>query len=308
MFSTKLYASPAIAMAFLSLTTVACAQSQLSDISSGVKTDQTPDIDLSREHEGRRAELLSAFFGLDDDGRLKRAARRSCNISDATDGMPVIFSEELDPTTIEAGDIRIELSSGDLGDVTCVTLGPALEPGEHRTLLTLGDFGDAVENPPVRVEIVGNLHDKTGNLNFRGASIAVTPLVAGPSLVLAHPVPQGTWKTDNKTQTNWRKQANCPEDGLKQIIRTVWDGGVRPIPEQTQDTSLADLYSVTLEQADGTQLTINPFSVGNLADRDNNHELCLDVEGHPVRVAFPGGYLVDPNDDKNDDTSVEITR
>ncbi len=308
MVSTKLYASPAIAMAFLSLTTVACAQSQLSDVSSGVKTDQTPDSDLSREHEGRRAELLSAFFGLDDDRRLKRAARRSCNISDASDGMPVIFSEELDPTTIEAGDIRVELSSGELGVVTCVTLGPALEPGEHRTLLTLGDFGDAVENPPVRVEIVGNLHNKTGNLNFRGASIAVTPLDTGPSLVLAHPVPQGTWKTDNKTQANWRKQANCPEDGLKQIIRTVWDGGVRPIPEQTQDTSLADLYSVTLEQADGTQLTISPFSVGNLADRDNNHELCLDVEGHPIRVAFPGGYLVDPNDDANDDTSVDITR
>ena len=308
MVSTKLYASPAIAMAFLSLTTVACAQSQLSDVSSGVKTDQTPDSDLSREHEDRRAELLSAFFGLDDDRRLKRAARRSCNISDASDGMPVIFSEELDPTTIEAGDIRVELSSGELGVVTCITLAPALEPGEHRTLLTLGDFGDAIENPPVRVEIVGNLHDKTGSLNFRGASIAVTPLDAGPSLVLAHPVPQSAWKTDDKTQANWRKQANCPEGGLKQIIRTVWDGGVRPIAEQTQDISLADLYSVTLEQADGIQLTISPFSVGNLADRDNNHELCLDVEGRPIRVGFPGGYLVDPNDDANDDTAAEVAR
>lgn len=308
MFSHKLHATSAIATVLCSFSPIASAQLQRSDVSSGVAVDQTPDSTLSRENNGHRAELVSAFYGLDDDRRLKRAARRNCDASDATDGMPIIFSEELDPTTIEAGDIRVELSSGELGEVTCVTLFPAVEAGEHRTLLTLGHFGDADENPPVRVEIVGNLHDKDGRLNFRGASIAVTPLVAGPSLVLAHPIQADIWQTDSKMNANWRKQSNCPEQGLNQIIRAVWDGGVRPIPEKMQDASLADLYSITIEHSDGTHATVAPFSVGNLADTDNNHELCLDVEGKPIKVMFPGGYLMDPNDDENDDTSVEITR
>ena len=50
-----------------------------------------------------------------------------------------------------------------------------------------------------------------------------------------------------------------------------------------------------------------PFALGNLNDNDNNHDLCLDVEGTPVSVSFPAGYVTDPNGDLNPDTGAEIT-
>ena len=118
--------------------------------------------------------------------------------------------------------------------VDCVTLAPALDSGERRTALLLGDFGSADTDPPATVEIVGNLLSSDGALNFRGAAIAVTPLAPGPALVLAESVPVDQWKLDQPGGP-WSVGSGCP-DGTLQAIRAVWQGGItKPNGEEVDD-------------------------------------------------------------------------
>ena len=56
--------------------------------------------------------------------------------------MPVIFSTEIDHTTLQAGDFRVTTASGATGEMLCVTLLPATDGGELRTVLLVGEFGD----------------------------------------------------------------------------------------------------------------------------------------------------------------------
>lgn len=59
---------------------------------------------------GRSANLLSAFFGLDNSLPIK--ANRICLGTTGLDGMPVIFSTEIDHDTLQAGDFRVTKDSG----------------------------------------------------------------------------------------------------------------------------------------------------------------------------------------------------
>jgi hypothetical protein len=58
---------------------------------------------------------------------------------------------------------------------------------------------------------------------------------------------------------------------------------------------------------DGSRDEIAPAALADLGDRDNNHRLCLGTTDPAVSVAFPAGYLVDPNQDRNPDTRVAVT-
>ena len=48
-------------------------------------------------------------------------------------------------------------SFGDIHIPICVFLAPANENGENRTVLLIGEFGTAINNPPVEIRIVGDL-------------------------------------------------------------------------------------------------------------------------------------------------------
>jgi hypothetical protein len=90
-------------------------------------------------------------------------------------------------------------------------------------------------------------------------------------------------------------------------VRVRWTGGIsKPNDEEVDDVE-REQYLVTIEAADGSVKEVVPFALGNLDDNDNNHDLCLDVEGKPVSVSFPAGYVTDPNGDLNPDTGAEIT-
>ncbi|MEL6241204.1 MAG: hypothetical protein AAFR19_07825 [Pseudomonadota bacterium] len=152
---------------------MAGASPSLAEVTSLDLTDTTTDAGLPRESGGQSAELLFAFFGLDN--ALSPLSRLICRGAPGKDGMPVIFSTEIDHTTMQAGDFRVTTASGALGQMQCVTLLQATDGGELRTVLLVGEFGTAETDPPVSVEIVGHLHSIDGMLNFRGASIDVTP-------------------------------------------------------------------------------------------------------------------------------------
>jgi len=99
--------------------------------------------------------LLSAFFGLDN--KLTQRANRICRGGAGLDGMPVIFFTEIDHATLQPGDFLIMKKSGAKGYAHCATWVPATDAGELRTVLLIGEFGNADADAPARVEVAEHI-------------------------------------------------------------------------------------------------------------------------------------------------------
>ena len=153
------------------------------------------------------------------------------------------------------------------------------------------------------MQVVGEvLSDGTtgGPVSFRGTTVDVTPLEAGPSLVLAEVVPADEWSVSGRGSA-------CPAE-TPQVIRVTWAGGVTPSSGRDAGDTERALYRVTVEHPDGTRDDIVPVALADLGDNDNNHHLCLDTVDPAIAVSFPAGRLVDPNEDLNPDTSIRVNR
>jgi hypothetical protein len=264
------------------------------------------DVTATQDANGREAALLSAFFGIDNG--LPRAANRGiCKGAAGSDGMPVIFSHEIDVDTLQSGDFRVVAESGAIGEVLCVTPAPATDSGELRTILIVGEYGSA-EDQPFSVEIIGNLLSKDGQLNFVGAKATVIALEEGPTIKWSEVVPESQWELGKAaTSLPWGGGDGCPLN-TKQVVRVTWAGGVtKPGGDEIDDVE-REAYRVTMSIGDEGETELVPFAIGDLGDGDNNHELCLDRSGLPQRVDFPAGFLTDPREDLNPDSSIKITR
>ncbi len=268
------------------------------------KDTTTTDVVATEDANGRQATLLSGFFGLDD--ALPRfASRVFCKGAAGKDGMPVVFSHEIDVETLQAGDFRVVAESGAVGEITCVTPAPADDIGETRTVLMIGQFGSA-EDQPASVEIIGNLLSIDGQLNFKGARTTVIALEEGPTMKWSEVVPEQQWNLGNPgTSFPGGGGDSCPL-GTKQVVRVTWAGGItKPGGAEVDDTERA-AYRVTTSFDDGSETELVPFAIADLGDGDNNHQLCLDRAGTPLRVSFPAGLVTDPREDLNPETTIEI--
>ena len=271
------------------------------------QTDETrTDITDTRDASGRAAQLVGALFGRDDD-LPHMFGLVACKGAGGKDGMPIVFSHEVDHTTLEPGDITITTASGQRGDITCLTMAPADDPGELRTALLLGQFGGP-DDQPVLIEITGNVLSKDHQVNFRGARIEPAALELGPSLVWAEVVPQAHWTLGRAASVlPWGGGDGCPI-GTQQIVRVAWNGGITPVTA-AQDAQLApDLYRVTVIKPDGSSAEVAPFALADQGDGDNNHKLCLDVRDPATQIWFPKGRVTDPRGDLNAETSIKLTR
>ena len=279
---------------------------KMRDMADSTQEDTTTtDVTATVDANGRQAALISAFFGIDN-GLPPVADKAICRGAAGKDGMPVIFSHEVDVETLQAGDFRVVAESGTVGEVLCVTPAPAADIGELRTILTVGEFGSA-EDQPVSVEIVGNLLSKDGQVNFMGATATVIALEEGPTMEWSEVVPESQWELGKAaTALPWGGGDGCPLD-TKQVVRVTWAGGVtKPGGDEVDDVERT-AYRVTMSSGDEGETELVPFAIADLGDGDNNHELCLDRAGSPVRVDFPAGLLTDPNEDLNPPTSIDVT-
>jgi len=314
--SQKIYVTTAIALAGAVLLSgcqnLSLARSMAQyerTLDTYAQTDTTVTEITSRiDANGREATLISAFFGLDSALPKRSTDRVACEGGGGGDGMPVIFSHEVDITTLEPGDFKITTASGATHPVTCLTLAPADDPGERRTALLTGEYGSAADQP-MTVEIIGNVLSIDGTVNFRGASVTVTPLEAGPTMVWAEIVPQAQWELGRAaTRLPWGGGERCPV-GTAQVVRVTWGGGVtKPDGPDPADDKERQLYKVTTAQSGGAAVVITPFALADLNDGDNNHLLCLDTTDAVTAVFFPAGYLTDPREDLNPDTTISLTR
>ena len=242
--------------------------------------------------------LLSAFFGLDN--ALPFAANLLCFGASGDDGMPVVLSHRVSSDSVRPEQFQITTRSGQLKTPECATLRPAGDPGERRTVLLIGEFGNADTDPPEVVTIVEDLlSDTAAPVNFKGQSVDVTPLSEGPSMVLAESLSQDDWTVD-------RRGTQCPSEGVRQIIRVTWNGGVRLANGNEPGDTETHLYSVSMEQEQGTSYITHPIAIAELGDNDNHHFLCLDTDDKASAVSFPSGHFIDPNRDLNPDTRVML--
>ena len=249
----------------------------------------TPPPPTALDRQG--PELVSAFFGLDDS--LPPQSMAICPGAPGKDGMPVTFSRRvvgsgIQGAWVDAAAFTVVTRSGQQKTPVCASLRPAVGPGERHTVLLVGDFGDPVDDPPVQVAVTGHL-PLEGGADGLGLAVDVTPLEAGPSIVLAMGYSTG------------RRDGDCPK-GTRQAVEVVWSGGVVPAPGQTPE-SHREMYSVTTKTGE-----VKPIALGDVGDNDNYERLCLDTESPASRVSAAEGILQDPRGDLNPSTSLNVAR
>lgn len=256
-------------------------------------SESIPEIDKNRE-----AKLLTAFFGLDN--ALPKRAKRLYRNAPGQDGMPLVFSHELEPNTLQASDFEVTTQNGTKFQVEGATLLPANEEFELRTVLLIGEYGNYPDNPPTSVKIVGDLLSRTKH-NFKGESIAVIPLEDGPILSYA----EYFTYDENYPYVEKGRGCDCPKKKTKMVVRTVWAGGVRAINRDELGTSELDDFEVTLLQGKDT-LLVRPYRFADLDDNDNNIDLCLKETGIPILVKVNENRVIDPRGDANPKTHIEV--
>ena len=233
------------------------------------------------------ASILSAYHGLD---QLPAVASVLCGFNVAgDDGMPVVFSTQLQVDSVVPESFLVIRSDGESVVPNCATLHPADEPLEQRTVLLTGDFGTFGETP-LRVEVTGPL------LTFDGESLLglstedITPLEDGPRVVLAERFAPDTNGLAGE----------CP-NGTAQIVQLTWEGGVTgPANAALGEDQRLGTW-VLLE--DGA--TVNPLAL--VDDDPDNHVLaCLAEDSRAQWVVVHAGLFHDPGDIANPATHAEV--
>jgi hypothetical protein len=254
----------------------------------------------------QQPEIISAFHGVDD--RRPIRAMQGCNLpaNQTVDGMPLVFSVEIDQSTLAPGDVRVVLSDGREVTPICAMTGPADEENEDRTVLLAGDFGSASGVVPVSVAIVGDLLAEApagGTVQLKGLESSITPFDAGPSILIAEMIRENELELEN---TRRRMGVACPAPATRQAIRLIWSGGVT---NNNREVTLPRLrfYEVEIVGADGTSEWITPFAMGDLNDWDNNQDLCLDRDGTPKAVRVAAETVTDPSGHWNEAQKIAVT-
>jgi hypothetical protein len=242
-------------------------------------TTTPPATALDREPP----QLLNAFFGLDD--AMPPISRVFCPTGPGRDGMPVTFSRRV--MSMNPSDFVVVTRSGVRKTPDCATLRPADGASERHTVLLIGDLGGA-QDPPVRVEVVGNVVLEAGGQG-RGLKVNVTPLEDGSTLVLAIAYEAGKIDSDCRT-------------GTQQVVQVTWTGGVTPKDGVSQEDHRT-MYRVTTANGE-----VTPVALGDLNDNDNYVHLCLNTTANASEVKARAGVLIDPRGDLNPSTSVTVSR
>jgi len=256
-------------------------------------SERIPQIDKTRE-----AKVLSAFFGLDN--ALPKTAIGISPKAPGKDGMPIVFSHELEPSSLDESDFKIKTSKGEIYKVDVVTLRPAVEAFELRTVLLIGDYGNAPDNEPVEVEIVGDLMARSGQ-NFKGQKVTVTPLRKGPFISYAE---HFTIDEDTYPYVKRGNGCDCPKRTTT-VVRTVWAGGVRAMNGEELGDNELEQFKVILKRRNKT-IEVHPFQIADIDDSDNNIDLCIKEKGVPVSVSVNANTAIDPRDDANDFSQIKI--
>ena len=241
--------------------------------------------------------LVSAFFGLDNALPSLLLCNQQAGL---IDGMPVNFKFPLDASSLSETDFEVLDSLGNIHTPICVSLAPANENAENRTVLLLGEFGTAVTNPPVEVRVVGDLFTID---TFSGESVCseiinlngitttnVIPLADGPILFFAQRI------NGNLNECN---------SGI-QTIQVAWNGGITPYNSGDTESDLFQYY-VGYSYCSGVLIQHEPISIADIYDNDNFHQLCFSTSDEIVKISMMSNAVEDPNHDPNLYSEIDVS-
>ncbi|MCF8278315.1 MAG: T9SS type A sorting domain-containing protein [Flavobacteriales bacterium] len=242
--------------------------------------------------------IVSAFFGLDN--ALPILANALCLGANGMDGMPVNFNYPIDGSSLSASDFEVVDGLGNSYAPMCAVLAPANENGENRTVLLIGQFGNAGTNPPVRINVIDDLF--TTNtlveesscseiINLNGAyTTNVVPLSEGPSLFFAQKIDGGINDCDLGNQT----------------IQVAWDGGITPFINGVAEDDLFQFYT-GYSDSSGVLIAHQPIAIADINDNDNFHQLCFSTNEEIVRISIIANTVEDPNGDPNSGSEIDVS-
>lgn len=241
--------------------------------------------------------IVSAFFGLDD--AMPIQANFLCPGAMGRDGMPVNFKIPIDATSLSASDFEVMDSLGNVHIPICAVLAPANENGENRTVLLIGEFGNAVTNPPVLVRIVGDLlttNTISGEsacseiMNLNGTfTNNVVPLSEGPSLFFAQKIEGSINECTVGSQT----------------IQVAWNGGITPYISGDNESDLFKYY-IGYSDSSGVLIPHLPIGIADINDNDNFHQLCFATSDEIVKISMMANTVEDPNQDPNVYSEIDV--
>ncbi len=258
-----------------------------------LESETVPEIDKTRE-----VKILTAFFGLDN--ALPRKANLIYNNAYGKDGMPLVFSHELDPSTIDGADFEVTTKNGTVHIVAVASLQPANEEFELRTVLLIGEYGNYPNNPPVSVKVIDDLMTRNGK-NYKGQTAEVIPLEKGPVLSYA----EYFTFTDDYPYVEKGDGCDCPKKETQMVVKAVWSGGVRAVTGKELGDDELDKFTIKLLQ-NGDTISVHPFQLADLDDNDNNIDLCIKEKGTPFFLEVKENTAIDPRDDKNPKTQIRV--
>jgi hypothetical protein len=208
-----------------------------------------------------RPRLLSAHF-----------ARASVADSPDPDQILLVFSAEVDPTTLAAAAFLVVRRSGGVATPSAAWLAPANERDENRTVTLVGELGDPRVDPPASVRVVGSLHTEDGRPLF-GLDASIRALEQPDEVVFVELLPPAADR--------------CP--GAAQVIRTYWTDALGHVGAE-------DLARVRVGLSDGE--SVAPVEIDDHAGLDdgaddNVLDLCLARQGPVTWVAFDEGVATD---------------
>lgn len=204
------------------------------------------------------------------------------------DRLLLVFSEEIDPLTLDPRAFGILRADGRRVRPVRAFLAPADEHDENRSVTLLGNFsnfGGSEQAPPVAVHVLGTLYAESG-ANLHGLDADITgPSVPDRPVIVERLAPN---------------PSRCP--GAAQVIRTYWSDSLTHV-------GASDLAGVDLRLADGR--VIHPVEFDDQARReqdppcaeapsaclgpadDNVLDLCLDHAEAVVHLRFAAGLFRD---------------
>ena len=141
---------------------------------------------------------------------------------------------------------------------------------------------------------------RTGT-NFKGVSTEVIPLEEGPVLSYA----EYFTFTEDYPYVEKGTGCDCPKEKTKTVVKAVWAGGVRATNGDELGDNELNAFEVTMVIGSDTVI-VTPDKLADLEDNDNNIDLCLKESGVPIKLTVKENTAIDPRDDKNPRTEIEI--
>lgn len=206
--------------------------------------------------------ILSAHFARIDDPELG-----------GHDGLLVVFDAQVDAAALQPRAFIVTRDDEGPAWPERAILAPASEDDENRTVLLVGELGDA-EHQPSHVSVWGSLFAEDGR-SLKGLGAAVLPFAAPPQVVAAEVLAPAAGRCE----------------GASQLVRTYWSDELRGVAPE-------DLAHVRVQAGDAAPASPTRFDDHALehaeAGQDNVLDLCIDDPALLRHVWIDAGAFLDP--------------